>query len=82
MSGRVARAKAVTIGWREPGLDDVDAHVLELLCEAQLLVGVERKARRLLAIAQRGVEDEDPVVVVAAHYVRGQQSTTSFAGLP
>ena len=39
----------------KPGLDDVDAEARELLGDLELLGGVERDARRLLAVAQRGV---------------------------
>src|ERR1700694_882597 len=47
---------------REAGLDDVDAQKGELARDDKLLVGVERSARRLLPVAQRGVEDVDAVV--------------------
>ena len=43
---------------REPGLDDVDPQLLELPGDAQLRGGVQVEARRLLAVAQRGVENE------------------------
>ena len=42
---------------REARLDHVDAEPLELARERQLLVQVHAAARRLLAVAQRGVED-------------------------
>ena len=42
---------------REAGLDDVDAELLELARDHQLLLDVHGRARRLLAVAQRGVED-------------------------
>ena len=41
----------------EAGLDDVDAELLELARDHQLLLDVHGRARRLLAVAQRGVED-------------------------
>ena len=41
----------------EAGFDDVHAEKLELAGEAQLLVSIHREARRLLAVAKRGVED-------------------------
>ncbi len=48
-------------GDREAGLDDVDAHLVEQLGDLELLFQGHGGAGRLLAIAQRGVEDEDPV---------------------
>ena len=53
-------------GDREAGLDHVDAEVGQRLGHAQLLVQVHREAGRLLAVAQRGVEDDDAVVVQLA----------------
>ena len=41
------------------GLDDVDAHARELLGDLELLGLVHGGAGRLLAVAQRGVEDLD-----------------------
>ena len=49
-------------GEGKAGLDDVDTQEGQLARDRELLVRVERGARRLLAVAQRGVEDEDPVV--------------------
>ena len=46
---------------REAGLDDVDAERRELARQLQLLVDPHRKAGRLLAVAQGGVEDRQPV---------------------
>ena len=48
-------------GDREAGLDDVDAQARELVRDLELLGRVQRDARRLLAVAQGGVEDDDPV---------------------
>src|SRR5262249_34357541 len=45
----------------EAGFDDVDTHLLEHRGDAQLLLEVHRGARRLLAVAQGGVEDDDAV---------------------
>jgi len=45
----------------EPALDDVDAQALELARDRDLFLDVHRATRRLLAIAQRGVEDADVV---------------------
>ena len=41
------------------GLDDVDAQVDQRLGDLQLLVEVHAAAGRLLAVAERGVEDDD-----------------------
>ncbi len=46
---------------REAGLDDVDAEVLELARDRQLLLHVHGRTRRLLAVAERRVEDLYPV---------------------
>ena len=46
-------------GDREPCLDDVDSEPLELRPDLHLLVRRERDAGRLLAVAQRRVEDRD-----------------------
>ena len=46
-------------GHREPGLDVVDTHPGQLLGDLELLGHVERDARRLLAVAQRRVEDDE-----------------------
>src|SRR5262249_48116065 len=50
-------------GDREAGLDHVDAEPRELLRNLDLLLRVERDPRRLLAVAQRRVEDVDPVLL-------------------
>ena len=50
-------------GDREAGLDDVDAQARELVGDLELLAGVERDAGRLLAVAQRRVEDQYSVGV-------------------
>ena len=44
-------------GDRETGLDDVDTQGIELTGELELLRRAQREPRRLLAVAQRGVED-------------------------
>jgi hypothetical protein len=44
-------------GDREARLDDVDAQPRELVGDLELLGGVERDPRRLLAVSQGGVED-------------------------
>ena len=43
----------------ETGLDDVHVETQQLTRDDQLLLGVHGSARRLLAVAQRGVEDVD-----------------------
>jgi hypothetical protein len=56
-----ARALEVTgRGARKSGLHDVDAEAFELLGDLRLLVRLQRDARRLLAVAQRRIEDRDP----------------------
>src|SRR5437868_650874 len=45
---------------REARLDDVHAEPLELLRDGRLLVRLQSDARRLLAVAQRRIEDLDP----------------------
>ena len=57
------RADALEVSGRrdgEPRLDHVDPEALELLRDLDLLVGRKRDPRRLLAVAQRGVEHRDP----------------------
>ena len=50
-------------GDREARLDDVDAEPRELVGDLELLARVQRDAGRLLAVAQRRVEDEYSVRV-------------------
>ena len=47
----------------EPALDDIDAQALELARDRDFLLDVHGAAGRLLAVAQRGVEDADIVGV-------------------
>ena len=62
--GDLADRAEVALGSdREPGLDHVHAHLLEHLGDLELLGDGHRGARRLLAVAQRGVEDDDAVFV-------------------
>jgi len=49
-------------GDRKAGLDDIDAHLVEELGDLHLLLEGHRCAGRLLAIAQRGVEDDDAIL--------------------
>jgi hypothetical protein len=46
----------------EAGFNDVDAEAGELMRHLQLLLDVHGRAGRLLAVAQRGVEDDDLVL--------------------
>ena len=48
-------------GDREAGLDDVDAHLVQEIGDLQLLFQVHGGAGALLAVAQRGVEDQDAI---------------------
>src|SRR5262245_11195818 len=48
-------------GDREAGLDDVDAHLVEHLGDFELLLMSHGGAGALLAVAQGGVENDDPV---------------------
>ena len=61
-------------GDREAGLDHVDPKAAELLCDLDLLGGVEGDSRRLLAVPQGGVEDVDAVGVRC-----GSHRTSSFS---
>ena len=45
----------------EARLDDVDLHLLELPRDAQLLLGVHGRTDALLAVAKRGVKNQQPV---------------------
>ncbi len=47
---------------REAGLDDVDAHGVEAIRNLELLLEGHGRTGALLAVAQRGVENHDPVV--------------------
>ncbi len=58
------RLEVAVGGDREAGLDDVDAHLVEQFGNLQLVLERHGGARRLLAVAQRGVEDDDPVLRV------------------
>jgi len=50
-------------GNREPGLDDVHTQPRQLAPDLKFLGQVQRCARRLLAIAQRGVEKQNAIMV-------------------
>ena len=75
-------------GGREAGLDHVHAQARELVRDLELLAGVQRDARRLLAVAQGGVEDDDSVVHGAPlvgfscsffSWVRGYAAATRYS---
>ena len=52
------------------GLDDVDAHRVEQVGDLELFLEGHGRAGALLAVAQRGVEDQDLVLVGAGRLVR------------
>ena len=53
-----ARFEVAGRGDREACLDHIDSQLFQLARDAQLGVGIQVKAGRLLAVAQRRVEDE------------------------
>src|SRR5262245_10262882 len=55
-------------GYREAGLDDVDAHGVQELGDLDLLLEGHGGAGALLTVAQGGVEDEDAIPVAAGRY--------------
>src|SRR5207253_2095636 len=63
---RLHRLEVTRRGDREPGLDHVHAQARELVGDLELLLLVERYARRLLAVAQGGVEDQDAICLRSA----------------
>ena len=67
---------------REARLDHVDAEPLELARERELLVQVHAAARRLLAVAQRGVEDAEQLSSLMASPLAGLASRGSPARSP
>ena len=59
-SGNKLHRFKVTIGGdREPGLDHVHAQPVELLGQTQFFLHIHAATRRLLAVPQRGVKDND-----------------------
>ena len=64
---RLDRLEVAGRGDREAGLDDVDAEPGELLGDLELLGRVQRDAGRLLAVAQRRVEDQYSVGIRRGH---------------
>ena len=67
---RLHRLEVAGRGDREAGLDHVDPESRQLLGDLELLLGVQGDARRLLAIAQRRVEDQYSVRVLGNGHVR------------
>ena len=76
---RLHRLEVALAGDREAGLDDVDPEARQLLGDLELLALVEGDARRLLAVAQRRVEDHDPA---RDHWRGGWIRDCSSLGLP
>ena len=62
-SHEIHRLPIAARGDRETGFDDVDPELRERLRDPQLFWLRHAAAGRLLAVAQRGIEDEDPVGV-------------------
>ena len=60
----------------ETGLDDIDAELVQHLGDAQLFLQVHGRARRLLAVAQSRVENDDSVVVLALAHLFGPSLRT------
>ena len=69
---------------REPGLDEVDPQALQRPRDLQLLLDVQRDARRLLAVAQRRIENQylvfvchssQPPIRAALIHIRGAGSS-------
>ena len=56
-------------GDREPGFDDVHAHVVEHLGDLELLLVGHRRTGRLFAVAERRVENQDAVLVTGHGHV-------------
>src|SRR5207302_3509094 len=65
-------------GDRKARLDHVDPQPGELLGYLQLLLSVQRDTRRLLAVAQRRVEDQYSVGVLGLDHVALLLSRTGF----
>ena len=63
------RLEIAVRGDREAGLDDVDAHLVEEVGDLELLLERHGRAGALLAVAQRGVEDYDAILVAIAEPV-------------
>jgi hypothetical protein len=51
----------------ETGFDDVDAQIAQRRGDAQLLAQGHAAAGGLLAVTERGIEDDDPILLKPAH---------------
>ena len=58
----VHAVKIADRGDRKPGFDHIDTKIGQRLRHPQLFIDVHRKARRLFAVAERGVKNDDAVV--------------------
>ncbi len=63
LSDLAHRVQVARRGGREAGLDDVHTQAGQLAGDLQLLLDVQRRARRLLPIAQGGIKDQNNVAV-------------------
>lgn len=61
------RLKIAGRGDRKAGFDHIDADVDEGLGDFELFAQVHARARGLLAVAERGVEDDDAALVWCGH---------------
>ena len=61
LGNRMNRIKIPLRGHGKAGLDHVDTHGIQLIGHQELFIQVHRHARRLLAIAEGGVENDDVV---------------------
>ena len=67
-------------GDREAGLDHVDTEPRQLVGDLELLLRVERDPRRLLAVAQRRVEDQYSVWIVGLAHVTPLKVSAASTG--
>src|SRR5688572_17701301 len=79
-SHQIHRLPIAARGDWETGFDDVDSELRERLRDPQLLWLRHAAAGRLLAVAQRGIEDEDPVAV-GQHVVSSRRSQVGFTSV-
>ena len=80
--GDLAHGLEVAVrGDREARLDDVDPHLVEEVGDLDLLLQRHGGAGALLAVAQRGVEDQDAVLVGPGARLNGHRSRSFSAPL-